>query len=355
VEGTNQGFTVPVEQTVPFQLLSPLLAGATRKGFLSSEHYLKYAEFLTVKLRAFEMGVVLGVAFRTRLRVLVRMLVWQDGFDSIADGIVADGAALIELASFVSRDNEASSLVDLFLGLEFEARGHSTADLLRWKNKKVELSLAMELSCVGFLGGLGLGAARPALAEELWRNTWERPTEGLWPAAQRAGIALEAPRESMSFEARQAELVAQVRQIAVRYYGDLLGYLGTPVREVAGEVNGADGARQRITLRGIEGWAFTDDDELLCPGCIESKLKDERFSCKDGTARDASGVPVSMAETDLDLQMTPDDLEYLEPLSRAWPRREYAVPYRPDPTPERPWKCDGCGRSIPMTIEAVPG
>jgi hypothetical protein len=126
------------------------------------------------------------------------------------------------------------------------------------------------------------------------------------------------------------------------------------VREVSTTQVGHTGSGRCVTLREIQDWAFTEDHkQLLCPGCVEKKLDEDRLYLVDGRVRDKQGFPVFEPDTDLALQLAyMDELEDLEPLSRAWPRRPLLRPYRPVPTPEEPWRCDSC--SLPILVSTAP-
>jgi len=222
VDKTPSAWAVPVEQSLPAHLLAPILEPVTHKSFRSPEPYVRVGELLQAKLEAFETGAVLGAAMKDRFRVLSRMLVWSDGFDSIADGLMEEGRSHLDLARHLLRDVPAASLIDVFLLLEFPSAGRASGDFLSATGKKVKLTLATEFCPAALIKGLGLGAADPEYLESIWRNMWAPQEGSLRTAYELMGAPLTLPVAFCDFGDRKAELVLETRRVAERIYKDLL-------------------------------------------------------------------------------------------------------------------------------------
>jgi hypothetical protein len=378
---------VPADQTLQRLYVLDLVEPAVRKGFWGSP-YIPFPAFMAIKFRSFEIGGVIGASLKSKLRVLARMLGPGAGFHKVAEDLLARAdTKLSEFRSLMS-GQDPDSLLELFTVGELRAKGAPGNALHAWANKKVEVGMALGGCDVALVQGIGFGARFPELTARLWKATWERDKEAFAEEMKATGLPLQSPTSKVTFEVRAEQIVESVQVIAAARFGDLSGYLGTPVAEVSSVHQLVDGSgtqrKVRITLHDVQGWAWDTLNDLLCPSCVEKKLEDDfqfwqaewrRRIYSDYIASNPSAAesvkrlvgPAWVGAHDEIMAMALaqaealgneeeaamlDELEYLAPLSRNLELDLHTLlVHKPLPMPENPWRCNVCHRALATTWE----
>lgn len=378
--------TTPQIESLQRFYTSDLVSQIVRKSFWDGPH-VRFPELIATKFRSFEVGVVIGTAFHQKLRVVLRTLGPTEGFHRLEARLMEEAESRLLNFQRVSYDHHVPNLLDLYMVVELSALSDGKTALVNLRKKKVDLAFALATSDAALIGGIAFGARYPALAKEMWRNVWEQPRATFERMIAEWTLPLLPPPIAITFEQRADAIIDSVRAVVAARFGDIAGYIGSPVKTLTFEqvlvMDDGSSGKLVATLHGIEGWAWDSTDRLLCPDCIQGEMDtDFQFLLKEWKSlvyreflnknpKDAKLLKgligpkwvevynriLAQALNDEELvsETEPfmfDYLAYMAPLARN-PRPVDMLKAKPFPTTEWPWRCDQCSRLIVTTFKRL--
>jgi hypothetical protein len=209
---------------LPYELVVNLLEGAATKA-LFGRPKVTYPRVIAVKLRAFELGAVIGYVYRDALEKLAPTFM-TPGHEPTGSLRTLRGAAddrviwydsywLALQASSAMPQDVAKDLLTFFVMTELQRNGTPALSLTAWQRKEVEVAHAYQSSVMSFVDGVAFGAAYADRLSSMWRHTWEHPDDEVWATWKAFGLPLNPPQAAVRFEDRCADLQAVV-EITVR-------------------------------------------------------------------------------------------------------------------------------------------
>jgi len=214
--------------------VAPLLAHIARsiiaprlKRRLFRPSYLPVLTYLVAYQEAFEVGVVLGYAYRSKMLDFARLLC-SSGSESEFVGFIQ------QLASErLAAQPYAKTLVDL--GMAYEDRRirrnwqesgvKETEIAVLGKSFKMPAESVWSNIGIALSTGIGFGSCFPGQTEQLWKNEHEYPiSEERWRTAKAAGLvrANESREEVVTLADGSRDLIASVETFAAEYRPDVL-------------------------------------------------------------------------------------------------------------------------------------
>ena len=196
------------------------------KKRLFSGPYLPFQRYLGCYQIAFETGVVLGYAFRSRLTTLAKLFSQPSREQELVTFM--QGLAGQHLA----KAGEPKDFLQLAMWYEdsrikgnWHEEGINEVQMeYLTKHQKVPLEQAFKNLHVAVSTGIGFGSAFPGLTEKLWKVAYERPIDlDEWQKWKRAGLDLgdELP-EPFPLEKRQEQILSQVELFVSKSRPELL-------------------------------------------------------------------------------------------------------------------------------------
>lgn len=204
---------------------------ASKRRFFFFAPYLPFQRYLGCYQEAFEIGVVLGYAFRDRLLTFAKLFaecgreeelitfMQQLAHERLAE--VGKAANFFEMGWFAEEDR---------INVNWRDSGIAEADMEHLKkHHEVPLEQALNNLHVAVSTGIGLGSAFPELTERLWKVEHESPMDrDKWEKARSAGLSLpDEPEEPVTLARRQQQLLAQVELFVSRARPELLREFST--------------------------------------------------------------------------------------------------------------------------------
>ena len=208
-------------------IVNSIIAPAARKKLFRAP-YIPFRRYLGCYQEAFEIGAVLGYAYRKKIVTFAKLFSQpgrEAGFVSAIQQLARERLAtqLIEPESFI---HLAMFAEETRIKANWQASGITESQIRiledSFKIPVVETALVNLNGAVSV--GIGLGSAFPELTEKLWKNEHKRPvSRERWHSAKASGIVTEdEPTDAVSLPERQEELVKQVEQFISIARPDLL-------------------------------------------------------------------------------------------------------------------------------------
>jgi len=215
----------PLLAHIAHSIIAPRL-----KRRLFGPPYLPLVTYLLVYQEAFEIGVVLGYAYRDRMLVFARLLC-SSGSESGFVGSMQDLAS----KRITGRPN-ARTFIDLGMAYEDErircnwrASGVKESEIAAFgRSFEMPAGVAWDNIGVALHAGIGFGSRFSDQAEKLWKSEHEYPlTMEQWNAAKARGVIRpdEVMQKDVTLAEKQAELVARVEAFASDHHPELLAQL----------------------------------------------------------------------------------------------------------------------------------
>jgi hypothetical protein len=201
-------------QTLLVFLARQFIAPVVRKGFLSGE-YVVFADYVTSSGALFEMGVVLGLAFRTKITIFAQLFS-EPGREASCVAALAESAA----SRLAGLPAEPESVFDLFVKPETErvmkvlynagiARFTEFGDFPKVARCKLPLKKVFPQLQFAAAYGIAFGSHYPEMAERLLSYV-ENDEE--WKKFYAAGLNIPpTPPLKPNIRDRQAQAFAVVR------------------------------------------------------------------------------------------------------------------------------------------------
>lgn len=194
--------------------------------------YLQFHTYLLVYQEAFEIGVVLGYAYRERMRIFARLL--------CAPGKEVGFVDLIQELAVKRRTDvpEVRTFFDLAMVHERDRARRNWAESgiagpqaeTFEKSFEVPAKVAWDNVGVALHTGIGFGSRFPDLTEILWKNEHEYSlSPEQWHAAKAKGLigTDEVTERDVTLAERQGILVAMVEAFASDHHPEFLSALRT--------------------------------------------------------------------------------------------------------------------------------
>ncbi len=212
-----------------YEITHSIMVPATTKGVFCAP-YISYERYLGCYQVAFEIGAVLGYAFRNRLLTFVQLFCEQGHENELVKCL--NELATEKLAE-VGQPKDFLQLAMCHEESRIKAKWHEMGipeEEIESRKKRHKMKLEQVAGSLGVAvsTGIGIGSSYPALIERLWKDAYECPiSRAEWQKWRKAGLDIgdELPGP-LSLAKRQEQLLSFVQLFVSKRRPELLSVFG---------------------------------------------------------------------------------------------------------------------------------
>lgn len=202
------------------------LRGYVQKRLLGGS-YIQLGHLLSVGGFLFEMGGILGRAFRDKLADFAEAYTGEEGRGHDAATFIQEQGQRV-----VARAPEARTITELFMISEMrtDEPDRSAEEWAIWNlgvaGQKLKIKVVGQLSVLYGIRGAGVGSVYPELFEELYVNSYANMDENDWSRAKSAGLDVpEEPPAYIPLAERERETVEGFLEFCQEFHPQIVDRL----------------------------------------------------------------------------------------------------------------------------------
>ena len=196
--------------------------------------YMRFHDFFLVLSHLYMIGAILGRARRSKLSILVKMLIVPGAEVNKFVKFLQESAKkrLEEFRNELGKEpdsffefiyfRELESAIGLSLNDCFEAYAAGNKKVMKAFDEKVALKEASPIITMYEEEGIGFGSVFPELTERMYRNAIEHIDMDRWSEARSYGVTLPEKPTIISLEEQEDIVLSMVAAYVSEYYPELL-------------------------------------------------------------------------------------------------------------------------------------